>query len=158
MRFARLLSVPVAAVAACALAAPAHAAGDGIITDYLGSVVLSVTPTVSTSLSANCTYTRTSAGLGGGPVSFDVVAEATALGTYKGVEIVATAVRCRVFKPERVIDTQEQWYPGQAAVASATASSYNAKVDALCVQVLAILRHVPIGESDNLISDEHCVY
>ena len=153
MRLARFLTVPVAALMATgALVNPAAAADGGVITDVLGSVVISVAPSLDTQLSGNCTYTRTSAGVGGGTVSFEIVAEGMALGTYKGVEIVATAVSCDLVKRTYTVRTGTQWFPGPAAVANASSSSYDASVVAVCIEVQAGLKNVPIGESDNLIT------
>ncbi|HEV2892076.1 MAG TPA: hypothetical protein VGX28_17010 [Frankiaceae bacterium] len=159
MRLARLLSVPaVALTTVCALVSPVSASGDGVVTDVLGSIVVADFPSTSSQLSASCNYTRTSAGAGGAgtDMTFTVAAEATAIGTYKSVEIVATAVSCNVYKPDMVLRTGEQWYPGQAAVATANGSSEDATFTAVCVTVAATLRNVPVGESDNLISYSQC--
>lgn len=155
MRFARLLVVPVAALAASgALVSPASASSydGGVVTDVLGSIALTVAPSPDSNLSGHCTYARTSLGVqSGGRVTFTVAAEGTAVGMYKGSEITATGVVCEVVKPEVTLSTGTHWYPGSAAVAAVNADTFNASVGQICMQVFAILRHVPVGESDNLI-------
>lgn len=160
MRLARLLPVPVAALAAVvALAAPSAATYEsGVVTDAAGTIVTVDQPSVDAKLSGNCTYTRHAAGLAsGGQMTFTVAAHATAVGTYQGIEIVATGVVCDLVKPDRVISTGTQWYPGPAAVATASASTFDARVTTVCVQTFAVLRHTPQGSSSNIVtSGRHC--
>lgn len=149
---ARLLPVLAAAVVAAGVPATTASAAQGVVTDVLGSVVVSASPSLDAQLSGNCTYTRAGAGVGGGSVSFQVAAEGTALGTYKGVEIVATSVSCDLVKRTYTLRTGTQWFPGSAAVATVDDSTLDVSVLAVCIEVQAGLRHVPIGESDNLIT------
>ena len=127
---------------------------------YLDPNIDMVSPTVkitklldnNSSISSYCTYTRTGAGVGssGGSVDFTVVAEATAYGRYKGVEIIATGVACTLYKPDMTISEGPIFAPGSVSALTKSRSSYDARGGVVCVQAWAQLRAVPAGESSSV--------
>lgn len=160
MRLARLLPVPVAAFAALvALAVPSSASYvNGVVTDSFGTIAIVDQPSIDAKLSGNCTYTRHAVGFeSGGGVTFTVVAAGSAGATYRGIEVMATGVVCQLVKPDRVIAAGPEWYPGPASAATASASTFDARVTAVCIEVFAVLRHTPQGQSTNVVSTgRHC--
>ena len=106
----------------------------------------------NSSISSYCTYVRSGVGVATGGVDFTVAAEATAYGRYKGVEIVATGVECKLYKPDMTIGTGAIFAPGSVSVATKQRTSYDARGGHVCVEAWALLRSVPYGESSALKS------
>ncbi|HEV2892077.1 MAG TPA: hypothetical protein VGX28_17015 [Frankiaceae bacterium] len=113
----------------------------------------------NSSITSYCTYARSGVGVGGAGVDFTVFAEATAYGTYKGVEIVATGVECTLYKPDMTIPTGAMYAPGSVSVATAQRTSYDARGGYVCTKAYAVLRTIPQGESSAIKSTEtSCFY
>lgn len=107
------------------------------------------------SISGYCTYARSGAGLddgGGGTIRFTVAGEATAAGRYKGVEIVATGIKCVLYKPDQTVVSGPEFAPGALAVTNRSIDSYDARGGVVCAEAWALLRTVPAGGSSALVS------
>lgn len=103
-------------------------------------------------VSGYCTYARSGAGVesGYGDVTFTVGGEATAVGRYRGTEVVATGVKCDLYKPDAIVTTGSQFAPGSAVAAATSYTSYDARGGMICTTVYALFREAPTGESSAL--------
>jgi hypothetical protein len=59
---------------------------------------------------------------------------------------------CSLIRRSGTITAGPEYFPGSFAAAVGTHSSPDASGGTLCMEIYAILRHIPIGESDNEIS------
>jgi len=141
-----------------AAAAPAAAHDAGFRTELGGAaVILDDTKSPTLSLMGECKYARYAVGLGGGGVTFTLVGAGTAIGAYQGIPVVATGVVCRLIKPEATYVSGPDYLPGPLSETDLTFDTWNASGGMVCVTVHALLRQVPPGEPDALItSKEAC--
>ena len=160
MRSARLLALAGVAVSLAATA-PAGAIGTGAHTDLVGTAIVSrdistnigsVTAPSVASFNGQCTYARYAAGVGGSGITFTLVGEGAATGTYKGIPVVATGVSCTLYKPDMTITSGPEYLPGFASATTRSADSLDARGGRVCVEVLATLRQTPPGETDPYVS------
>ena len=165
MRSVRLLALAGVAVSLAA-AVPAGAIGTGASTDVVGTAIVSrdistnigsVTAPSVASFNGQCTYARYAAGVGGSGITFTLVGEATASGTYKGIPVVATGVKCWLYKPDMTVISGPEYLPGFVSETHRSVNSDSAVGGRVCVEVLATLRQTPPGEtSPNVSSGIQC--
>ena len=154
----RRFAVPAVLLVA-ALGVPAHATGGSIghTIDGSGLAYISVTVGGTAPLNGVCKYARYTAGIGGGGVDYQIVGAGSATGTYKGIPVVATGVRCRFFLGSQIIVSGPEYLPGAASETDVDYPSSNASGGLICVTVYGTLRQTPPGEPDNVISSgEQC--
>lgn len=158
MRSVRLLAL--AGVAATLAAAPsAGAAGTGAHTDLAGTAVMARTLDSNSSVSGpslatfngQCTYARYAAGVGGSGITFTLVGVGSSSGAYKGVPIVATGIKCTLYKPDMTIVASQSNLPGYVSETHRSQDSNDARGGQVCVEMFATLQYTPAGENDPYI-------
>lgn len=149
------LAVLTAAVAALTIANPA-VASDGANVG-LGGLSYTSTQIDLSSLTGTCQYAREAAGLGGSGITYHVAGTGTAGGSYKGIPVVATGIRCRLLLPSQIVVSGPEYLPGAVSATNIDHTTNDASGGRICTTVYGVLRQTPPGETDNLInSPERC--
>lgn len=144
-------------LAAVATAAPADAAGGSLDTGSGGFSYVAETPGGTLVMAGTCQYARYAAGVGGSGITYQIVGEGHAIGTYMGIPVVATGVRCRFYHNATVYTSGPEFLPGFFAETDREVTTNNASGGVACVTVYAVLRQNPPGDPDNLINTpEQC--
>lgn len=145
-------AVIIAAVAAVPTAASAAGANAG-----LGGTSFTYEVSDLTVFAGKCTYAREAAGLGGGGITYHVVGVGTAGGSYRGIPVVATGIRCRLFLPTVTVTAGPEYLPGTVAETDTSYTTNDASRGAICTTIYAVLRQAPPGSTNNtIVSQERC--
>lgn len=144
-------------VVAAASVVPAHAVGGSANFGVTRVAYVSETHGGGGLLGGTCKYARYAAGVGGSGITYEIVGEGHAVGSYNGIPVVATGVRCRFFHNGLVYNSGPEYLPGPLAETDRQVFSNDASGGAACVTVYAVLRQNPPGEPDNVINTtEQC--
>ncbi len=129
------------ALGAAMIATPAHAAGTGINPGNPGGLVTdSGTLAPGIVYSGQCDYGFVAAGVNGGGATFVINGVGSAAGVDRGSPVIATGVRCRLYKDAVNHYAGPTFTPGTTSQASSTFTSNSVTGGTICVLVYADLR------------------